>query len=83
MSVMEPAPTARAGESGRPSDAKKKGSEGGTVAAIQISAWDPKTPYMVIIKKAHERGRAYESYVDQRVGYGDSPSYFLDVATWL
>ena len=81
--AMSAAPMALENAVGAPSVAKKAEGKRGTVATIQIGAWDPKTPYMAIIKKAHERGRAYESYIDQRVGYGDSPSYFLDVATWL
>jgi len=64
-------------------DVEKKTKAGSTQATIKISAWDPQTPYMAILKAAHERGRAYESYIDQRVGYGDSPSYYLDVATWF
>jgi Ca-activated chloride channel family protein len=64
------------------SEAKAK-KVGGVQATIKISAWDPQTPYMVIMKAAHKRGRAYESYIDQRIGYGDSPSYYLDVATWF
>lgn len=51
-------------------------------ATITIKAWDPKTPYMATLKSAHTRGRAYESYLDQRAGYGQSPAYYLDVANW-
>lgn len=54
----------------------------GAKATITIKPWDPKTPYMATLKTAHARGRAYESYLDQRAGYGQSPAYYLDVANW-
>ena len=63
--------------------AARKQSGHNTRATIHITAWDPQTPYMAILKAAHKRGRAYESYINQRIGYGDSPAYYLDVATWF
>jgi len=50
---------------------------------ITLTPWDPATPYMAILKAAQAKGRAYESYLDQRAGYGDSPAYYLDVAGWF
>ncbi len=52
-------------------------------ATITITPWDPDTPYLATLKAAHSHGRAYESYLDQRAGYGGSPAYYLDVATWF
>ena len=66
---------------------KSGGSDGSPesrpAASIILKPWDPKTPYIATLKAAHARGRAYESYLDQRAGYGDSPAYYLDVANWL
>lgn len=47
-------------------------------AEVTIQAWDPKTPYMVNLKSAAPKGRAYQVYLDQRAGYGGSPAYYLD-----
>ena len=47
-------------------------------ADITIQEWDPKTPYMVNIKAAAPKGRAYRVYLDQRAGFGTSPAYYLD-----
>ncbi len=51
-----------------------------TKAATKLKAWDPKTPYMLILKNSAKKNRAYATYIAQRAGYSNSPSYFLDCA---
>jgi hypothetical protein len=70
-------------EARSPSPEAKKESARGHLATVTVTAWDPKTPYMAIIKAAHAKDRAYESYLEQRIGYGGSPAFYLDVATWF
>ena len=52
-------------------------------AQITLKRWDPRTPYMANLKAAAESGRAYQVYLDQRAGFGNSPAYFLDCAVFL
>ena len=65
---------------------------------IQITAWDPDTPYMTKLKRAGGSHcastcegcdrltcvpAAYEMYQALRDQYASSPAFFLDVATWF
>ena len=52
-------------------------------AQITLKRWDPRTPYMANLKAAAASGRAYQVYLDQRAGFGNSPAYFLDCAVFL
>lgn len=56
---------------------KAKSDSGSDYKAIQISAWDPDTPYLNLIKKASKRD-AYTVYLSQREEYGTAPSFYLD-----
>ena len=51
--------------------------------SITVQPWDPKTPYMVALKAAAKKGKAYETYLAQRPGYASSPSYYLDCASYF
>ena len=51
-------------------------------ATVQITAWDPKTPYLKAIGDA-ANGYAYEEYLKQREIYGTSPAFYLDCAGWF
>ena len=55
----------------------------GAAASITVSAWDPTTPYMAVLKDADSLEKAYEAYVMQRAGYGSNPAYFLDCASYF
>ena len=59
------------------------GSTSPGAAQITLKRWDPRTPYMANLKAAAESGRAYQVYLDQRAGFGNSPAYFLDCAVFL
>jgi len=50
---------------------------------ITLTPWDPKIPYMANLKSAVKSGRAYQVYLDQRAGFGNSPAYFLDCAVFF
>jgi hypothetical protein len=47
-------------------------------ASVQIKAWDPKTPYMKILKKSKDN-ELYQDYLKLKTGYDDQPSFFFDV----
>lgn len=46
-------------------------------AEIQLSAWNPDTPYLKALRAAED---AYAEYLRQREDYRDSPSFYLDAA---
>jgi hypothetical protein len=46
-------------------------------AEIQLSAWNPDTPYLKALRAADD---AYAEYLRQREDYRDSPSFYLDAA---
>ncbi|MHC4915605.1 MAG: VIT domain-containing protein [Planctomycetota bacterium] len=50
--------------------------------AIDVKAWDPKTPYLAALKAAGE-GQVEGIYMAQRVQFGKSPAFFLDCADFL
>ncbi len=52
-------------------------------ATIEVTGWDPQTPYMAVLKAQANRDQAYAMYLAQRVGYQQSPGYYLDVASWF
>ncbi len=52
-----------------------------TAARINITAWNPKTPYIAAMK-ADDRN-AYTIYLQQRPSYQESPSFYLDCADYL
>jgi len=64
-------------------EADRMGSTSPGAAQITLKQWDPKTPYMANLKAAAGSGRAYQVYLDQRAGFGNSPAYFLDCAVFL
>ncbi|MDR1196485.1 MAG: DUF2135 domain-containing protein [Endomicrobium sp.] len=47
-------------------------------ASVQIKAWDPKTPYMKILKKSKD-SELYQDYLKLKTGYDDQPSFFFDI----
>jgi tetratricopeptide (TPR) repeat protein len=49
---------------------------------MTVQGWDPKTPYMKIIKKAGLTN-AYDCYLQERKKYGTQPSFYLDVADFF
>lgn len=51
----------------------------GAVSAIEIKAWDPKTPYLEALKQADADG-LYEAYLKQKRTFGSSPAFYLDCA---
>lgn len=51
-------------------------------ATIILSAWDPKTPYLDIIKTA-PKGCEYITYIAQADKHGTSPAFYLDCAGWF
>ncbi|MGB0592428.1 MAG: VIT domain-containing protein [Myxococcota bacterium] len=64
-------------------EAKKKGrGKAKKPAAIVLAPWDPKTPYLALIKAAPKATR-YETYLGVRGDYGNSPAFFLDCAAFF
>lgn len=51
-----------------------------TRSEIQLSAWNPDTPYLKAMRAAED---AYAEYLRQREDYRDSPSFYLDAADHL
>ncbi|MDP6855515.1 MAG: VIT domain-containing protein [Arenicellales bacterium] len=82
--ISEDYPVARAesesvnSEAPRVADTNTKDTE-----TITLTPWDPRIPYMANLKSAAKSGRAYQVYLDQRAGFGNSPAYFLDCAVFL
>ncbi|MDR3112761.1 MAG: hypothetical protein LBU09_00110, partial [Endomicrobium sp.] len=48
-------------------------------ASVRVKAWDPKTPYMKILKTSTS-GELYKDYLKLKNGYEDQPSFYFDVA---
>ncbi len=64
---------------------KKKESNTNSVqnnGAIKLATWNPETPYLTKIKEATE-GEMYSVYLTQKEVYGNSPSFFIDVADYF
>lgn len=65
-----------------PSASESKSERGrakGRAVAVEMKAWNPKTPYLILIRAAPKRGQ-YAAYLRQRRVYGQSPAFFLDCA---
>lgn len=52
------------------------------VADTTLAAWDPQTPYLEALQRAHGAERV-DVYRDQRVQCGASPAFFLDCANYF
>ncbi len=64
---------------------KKKESNTNSVqnnGAIKLTTWNPDTSYLTKIKEATE-GEMYSVYLTQKEEYGNSPSFFMDVADYF
>lgn len=67
----------------RSSRAKKKfRSPRSRTSTISMSSWDPKSPYMRTLKKT-KSDQLYETYLELQQEYGDIPSFYVDVSTYL
>ena len=53
-----------------------------TAASIEVKPWDPDMPYLDAMTTA-EGDEIYSIYLEQRSGYGRSPSFYLDCADHL
>ncbi len=62
-------------------DAEKK-TENKCKASISLEAWNPETPYMAEIKKAVPL-EAYNVYLQQKMTYGNQPSFYVDVSDYF
>jgi tetratricopeptide (TPR) repeat protein len=51
-------------------------------AQINITAWDPQTPYLKAIKAAAPE-KAYDEFLSQRKSFGKSPAFYLDCADFF
>ncbi|HWS28123.1 MAG TPA: VIT domain-containing protein [Xanthomonadales bacterium] len=51
-----------------------------TAAQIELSGWNPDTPYLDDIRDAAD---PYLAYLDQREVHGTTPAFYLDVADFL
>lgn len=51
-----------------------------TSARIELSGWNPDTPYLDEIRDAAD---PYAAYLEQREVHGQTPAFFLDVADFL
>ena len=51
-----------------------------TTAQIELSGWNPDTPYLDDIRDADD---PYLAYLDQREVHGSTPAFYLDVADFL
>lgn len=51
-----------------------------TAAQIELSGWNPDTPYLDDIRDATD---PYLAYLDQREVHGTTPAFYLDVADFL
>ncbi len=71
-----PAPAATA-------PAKAKRDEGGEAeASIQVTAWNPDTPYLKRLKGAAKQERE-KVYAEQRAQFATSPAFYLDCSDYL
>lgn len=49
-------------------------------AGIQLSHWNPDTPYLQLLRKAED---PYAAYLEQRAEHGRAPAFFLDCADFF
>ena len=69
-----------------PQERKSKASQGGSNSSaptVSLKAWDPKTPYLELLKSAADADGAYKAYLKEREKYGQSPAFYLDCAGWF
>lgn len=50
---------------------------------IELKGWNPKTPYLKVLKKIKDTEKAYTKYIELRANYQNSPSFFIDVADYF
>lgn len=50
---------------------------------IELKAWNPKTPYLDILKKETSVLSAYNKYLEIRDYYSNSPMFYIDVADFF
>ncbi|RLJ99502.1 uncharacterized protein DUF2135 [Tenacibaculum discolor] len=50
---------------------------------IELKAWNPKTPYVDILKKETSVLSAYNKYLEIRDYYSNSPMFYIDVADFF
>jgi Ca-activated chloride channel family protein len=58
------------------------GEERASGATISIKAWDPETPYLILLREAAP-AKAYSVYLQQRTQFGSSPAFYLDCADFF
>jgi tetratricopeptide (TPR) repeat protein len=82
----EPAPALMAASPAAPAAASAKMAPGGgrdeDLASIQVTAWNPDTPYLKRLKAADKAARE-KVYAEQREAFAASPAFYLDCADWL
>ncbi|NQZ70531.1 MAG: DUF2135 domain-containing protein [Lentisphaeria bacterium] len=54
---------------------------GPTAPEIVLKAWDPKTPYLIALRKMKENH--YVEYLNFKKTYGNSPAFFLDCSDFF
>ncbi|WP_345004089.1 VIT domain-containing protein [Snuella lapsa] len=50
---------------------------------IELKPWNPDTPYIPILNRESTIEAAYKSYLNIRIKYANSPSFFLDVSDFF
>jgi Ca-activated chloride channel family protein len=64
-------------------DGKKSKAKGRRAAPqMSIKAWDPKTPYMAVIKQTPQ-SKQYATYLKERKQHGSAPAFYLDCANYF
>ncbi|MBR4523647.1 MAG: DUF2135 domain-containing protein [Kiritimatiellae bacterium] len=81
MEEMEPEPTIHCASmpAAEPVEPRKKTSQaGGGGATIAIKPWTSDAPYLRTIEAADDK---YAAYLKERLDYGTSPAFYMDVAS--
>lgn len=50
---------------------------------VELKGWNPKTPYLKILKSVKNNKLAYLKYLEIREDYKNSPSFYIDVADFF
>lgn len=50
---------------------------------VELKGWNPKTPYLKILKKINNTPEVYSKYIALREKYSKSPSFYIDVADFF
>ena len=50
---------------------------------LELKGWNPKTPYLKVLKKIKNIEVAYLKYIELREKYSTSPSFYIDVADYF